>query len=164
MRVRYAEAGDAAACAAILAEAAAHMQLVGARAWDAADIAADTIQAHIAAGELIVAESSGVIVASQLLQWRDTLFWPDRDDDAAGYLHKVAVRRSHSGGVATVPLVAFASEEAARRGKRFVRLDCAPLPKLMAVYERLGFTQIDFLKLPELGADFRVARFEKSVP
>jgi hypothetical protein len=73
----------------------------------------------------------------------------------------MVVRRSFAGGRATVVLVAFAAHEAARHGEQFLRLDYAPMPKLMKVYERLGFGLVDVISLPLLGTDYRAARFER---
>src|SRR5215467_10060594 len=140
--VRYAMLQEAASISNVMNEAAEHRRRVGATAPDDATPGPALVSWLIARRECVVASTHMQIVGAMALQWRDEDFWPDRNDEAAGYLHLLAVRRAFSGGRATTPLVAFAGQEATRLGKRFLRLDCAPVPKLMAVYERLGFEQI----------------------
>ena len=159
--VRYAKADDAFGVSAILQEAADHQRQVGSPAWDDAATSATFVSQLIVHGECVVASVNNELVGAMALQWRDEVFWADRDDDAAGYLHRIAVRRAFGGGRITVPLVAYAARETMKRGRNVLRLDCAPLPRLMAVYVRLGFKHVDFCALPKLGPGYRVARFER---
>ena len=72
---------------------------------------------------------------------RDLLFWPSAGDEAL-YLHRFAVRRAAAG--AGRHAVAWCLQEAQRRGRPYVRLDClAENPGIRRYYERFGFTSVD---------------------
>jgi len=161
--VRYATLREARSITGVMKEAAEHRRRIGATTPDDTTPSPGFVSWLIARNECIVASRNMQIVGAMALQWRDELFWPDRNDDAAGYLHWIAVCRAFAGGRVTIPLVAYAEQEAIRLGKRFLRLDCAPAPKLMAVYERLGFEPVDVISVPTLGPDFRSARFERRI-
>lgn len=161
--VRFAQEGDADDMVSIFAEAALLQRRLSTLFWDANDIDHSYVRRLIAAGEAVIAHADGEAVGIMALQWRDLLFWPDRDDGAAGYIHRLAVRRAWAGGRVTTPLLAFADSEARARAKSFLRLDCAPLPRLCAVYERAGFARVDIVDISQLGADFRTARYERAL-
>lgn len=156
--VRFARSGDADDMVSIFAEAAVLQRRLSTLFWDANDIDHTYVGRLIAACEAVIAHADGEAVGVMALQWRDLLFWPDRDDGAAGYLHRLAVRRAWAGGRASMPLIAFAAAEARARGKSFLRLDCAPLARLRAVYERADFGFVDEVDIPQLGA---TARYER---
>lgn len=143
--VRMATPADRDAFAGILRDGDAAMRRLGNGRWDGADIAPDRVTAWIEAGEAVVALAGEDIAATMLLQWRDLVFWPERDDGTAAYLHKIAVRAGMNGRGAPAALVAFAADEARRRGRTLLRLDTGPWPRLCAVYERLGFCEVDRL-------------------
>lgn len=76
---------------------------------------------------------------------RDLLFWPSAGDEAL-YLHRFAVRRAAAG--AGRHAVVWSLEEAQRRGRAYVRLDClTENPGIRRYYERLGFTAVDEVML-----------------
>lgn len=80
---------------------------------------------------------------SMILQWHDPLFWPEAEDNEAGYIHKLCVRRKYSGMGLSGKMVEFAIAECINRGIRYLRLDTGwnrePLCRL---YESLGFRRV----------------------
>lgn len=82
-------------------------------------------------------------VCSMILQWYDPLFWPDAEENEAGYIHKLCVKRKYSGIGLSGKMVEFAVAECKKRGIRYLRLDTGwsrePLCKL---YESLGFRRV----------------------
>lgn len=94
----------------------------------------------IAAGETWLAEVDGAPVGTVTLQWSDPL-WSDVDDpDAAGYVHRLAVRRSAAGTGRA--LLDWAAATTLGHGRELLRLDCvAHNAALRAYYERAGFRQ-----------------------
>lgn len=75
-----------------------------------------------------------------------------------GYLEAFAVHRSHAGKGVGATLLAWAEQEAGRRGLRTLHLDCwADNGALRAYYRRAGFTELSTLAL---GA-WRGVLFEK---
>jgi ribosomal protein S18 acetylase RimI-like enzyme len=91
------------------------------------------------AGGLFLVERSRAVVGTVSLLPSDERFWPDAPPDGL-YLHRFAVRRSASGaGVGTAAL-AWCEEEARRRGRRFLRLDClSGNPGIRRYYEDAEF-------------------------
>jgi GNAT superfamily N-acetyltransferase len=141
--VRQASPDDLDAYVEILAAGDATMRRHGNGRWQAEDIAIPRVAAWIASGEAVLALADKAPAAIMLLQWRDLVFWPDRDDATAGYLHKIAVRPDMAGRGATAALVAWAKQQARQRGRRCLRLDTGPWPRLCAAYVRLGFSEVD---------------------
>jgi len=69
----------------------------------------------------------------------DTRFWPDAGDDAL-YLHRFGVRY-HGGGIGR-SAVGWMVNEARRRGRPYLRLDClADNPDIRRYYEARGFVE-----------------------
>ena len=117
------------------------------------------MQRAIDAGDLIVAEDTQEVIAIVLRQWEDPLFWSDRATGEAVYLHKLAVRRAKAGHGYVDALMDWIARDTASRGIKYLRLDCAPRPALLGVYEKLGFVQIDQCKVDK----FTVARLQRKV-
>ena len=70
----------------------------------------------------------------------DPLFWPEAPHGEALYLHRLAVRRSVSGGRASSALLRWDLAHAGAQPVHFLRLDCeASRAALRRVYERFGF-------------------------
>jgi GNAT superfamily N-acetyltransferase len=126
--------------AQVLAEAEAWLAASGRSLWRAHELAEETLAPEVGAGHYFIgargAETAGVL----RFTLEDTLFWPDALPGEAGYVHRLAVRRSAAGGETSRALLEWAQGEARRRGCAFLRLDCAfSRPRLRALYERLGF-------------------------
>jgi GNAT superfamily N-acetyltransferase len=83
----------------LLAQAAAWTAAAGFPNWPPR-FTARWISSTVANGELFVAEIDGALNATLTLQWRDPRFWGDMPAVAlgdAGYVHRLAVRRSCAG-------------------------------------------------------------------
>jgi GNAT superfamily N-acetyltransferase len=91
-------------------------------------------------GEVFVAVRAGGAVAGTFtLLWSDPLFWEARDD--AGFVHRLAIRRSQAG--LGRRLLVWADAEAARRGRRYLCVDVmSQNGPLCRYYERLGFSRV----------------------
>jgi GNAT superfamily N-acetyltransferase len=101
------------------------------------------IAPKIAAGEFIIARLDRYPVAAARLLWSDALFWGERDDGAALYIHSPAVRRAYAGQGIGLRFLDWAAEQARSSGRRSLRLDCdAGNRALCAYYERAGFTPV----------------------
>jgi GNAT superfamily N-acetyltransferase len=133
--IRPATEVDVDAVVDILAEATAFARSKGMAQWPAR-FRRETLLGLVASGVLYVAEAGGEVIATITLQWSDPPFWGDRDD--AGFVHRVAVTRSHPGvGRA---LLEWAEGRAVERGRRFLCLDCvAANARLRRYYEGMGF-------------------------
>lgn len=135
-----ARAADQPAIAAILDEARRWMAGRGIAQWTL-PFSDEWIAAKIAADEFWVARLAGEPVAVVRLLWADPLFWGERDDGSAAYVHTLAVRRDRAGCGVGVWLLDWAAAQARARDRRALRLDCAADNRgLCAYYARAGFT------------------------
>ena len=108
--------------------------------WQLDELSPERIDDDVELGLFALAWIGDTAVGTIKFQLEDAIFWPDLPDGDAAYIHRLAVRRSHSGGGVSTPLLEWAVEEAQRAGRRFLRLDCeAARTRLRAVYERFGF-------------------------
>lgn len=115
----------------------------------------------IARGEIVVGTVDGQPVACMQLVSADPMFWPEASAGSALYVHKLAVARGHAGTGWPDALLNWAVQQAAPASIPAVRLDCAPRPKLAAVYERCGFSRVD--AEPVDCGGFGAWRFERRV-
>ena len=118
--------------------------------------------AHVArSGELIIARSDGELCACMYLHNQDRVFWPAARDSEALYVHRLAVARRFAGRGISLLMLDWAAREAKRMGRDYLRLDCEPRPKLLALYQHAGFTPVDAAPV-QVGRHF-VVRHEKPV-
>ena len=144
-RIRIASLGDADEIIAILAEASAWLAGKGVVQWPS-PFPADVIRQSIENGDAYVATDGGVVVGTITLEWSDLPFWGPRDD--AGFVHRVAVRRSHAGLGRS--MMEWAEQQVISRGRSFVCLDCLSSNiDLRHYYEGLGFKLVDEVPGPE---------------
>lgn len=135
IEVRLASPADVAAVLSVLDEAAAWLASRGIQQWPTR-FDERWILRDVEAGQTWLAFSDGSPAATLALGWSDPL-WPD--DGLAGYVHRLARRRSMPGlGDA---LLSWTAEQILARGRDFIRLDCvADNTGLRTYYERRGFT------------------------
>jgi GNAT superfamily N-acetyltransferase len=139
--------GDAETSAAIIEEVAAWGVSKGSPSWTPGSftglesVGMSRLRGDIAAGSLYLVWRGESVVGTFSLLERDPIFWPDARDEAL-YLHRFAVRRVAAGSGPHV--VGWCLQEAQRRGRSFVRLDClAENPGIRRYYERFGFSAVD---------------------
>jgi Acetyltransferase (GNAT) family len=155
--VRCARADEVSLVADVLLEAASWLEARGARLWEADELAVTTLTPEIAAGHYYLAFAADSAVGVLRFTLDDRLFWPEAEPGEAAYVHRLAVRRSWAGGIASTPMLTWAADEAVRRGCAYLRLDCvASRPKLRAIYERFGFRYHS----DQVVGPYHVARYE----
>ena len=155
--IRQARASDADIVEAILVETAQWVDALGEVMWEDDELASEHIAAEVAAGQFYLALSDDEPAGVIRFQLIDTLFWPDLpDDDQSAFVHRLAVRRRFKGQGVSTALLGWAVEHARSLGRSYLRLDCdKSRPKLMALYERFGFTRHDFRRV----GPYHVARY-----
>jgi protein-tyrosine phosphatase len=122
----------------ILSEAARWLAARGISQWPD-PFPRDRVAALAAQGDFHLARLDGEAAGTLALVWSDPIFWGERPDDA-GYVHALAVRRACVGRGLGGPLLAWAEEQVAGTGRRYLRLDCrAENGELRRYYERHGF-------------------------
>ena len=144
---RIARSNDAETSAAIIEEVAAWGAAAGFPSFGPGAYAGHEsrgmgyLRDDIAANGLYLVWQNGSAVATFSLLDQDPMFWPNAGDDAL-YLHRFAVRRAAAG--IGRHAVAWCFDEARRRGRSCVRLDClANNPGIRGYYERFGFVTIE---------------------
>jgi len=112
-------------------------------------------------GELVIGRIGNEVVACMYLHKEDAIFWPHVQPDEAFYIHRLAVKRKYAGRGFAHAMLAWAADEARAYGRPFLRLDCEPRLKLMALYKSAGFLPVD--KGPVEITGHYVVRHEKRV-
>jgi GNAT superfamily N-acetyltransferase len=105
----------------VLNEAARWLASRGINQWRVDGFLRELIADGTSRGEVYVARRDGRAVGTFTLQWSDELFWPGASE-AAGYIHRIAVRRDVRG--LGVELIKFAERVTAATGRTLLRLDC----------------------------------------
>lgn len=135
--------GDISIAVDIMREAAAWLLNRNMPLWRLEDLTEEKVLAGLTPENACVGWVGDEPAAAMIFQWNDPFFWPHAIRDSA-FIHKLSVRRRFAGTGVVEQLVDWAKEEAARRGRRYLRLDTAgDRPKLCACYEHLGFRQVD---------------------
>lgn len=108
--------------------------------WGEEEINSERIEQEIREGSYYVAQDGGRTVAVFKFELADPEFWPDVPPGQSTFIHRLAVRRSHSGGVVSTAILRWSLARTVALGRRFLRLDClSSRPKLRAIYENFGF-------------------------
>jgi GNAT superfamily N-acetyltransferase len=154
--VRRAEPADVGEIVAMLSEAARWLLSRGIRQWPD-PFPRDRVERLVCRGDVYLARLDGEPVATLALQWADPLFWRERPDDA-GFVHALAVRRSHGGLGLGSRLLDWAEAEVGACGREFLRLDClTENDALRRYYEGQGFEPRGEVAVD----DFVAMRFER---
>ena len=146
---------------ALIHEAARWLVDKGEPLWGPNELAYDELLRVARAGELVTGRVSGQLAACMYLHNEDELFWPGKAPGEAFYIHRLAVARAFAGRGFSQAMLAWAAREARRRDRPYLRLDCEPRPKLLALYADAGFVRIDAEPITVIG--HRVVRHEKRI-
>ncbi len=110
--------------------------------WRPSPAFRQTIKDNIERGDVYVVKGLKGTIGTITLQWNDKKFWGDTRQDA-GYIHKLAITRSHAGQHLGLRLLNWAEAKARAQGKSYLRLDCLASNKtIRQYYERVGFTHV----------------------
>lgn len=158
--VRVAVPSESPVVIALVNQAAAWLSTQGMPLWTAKELDAEQMAREVEAGYYVLAFDAQEPVGVMRFTWADEEFWPEARRAEAGYVHRLAVRRTHAGKQVPMALLDWASQQVHRRGWSWLRLDCeARRPKLRALYEGLGF---EFHSEHSLG-ELTVARYQRRV-
>lgn len=164
LHVKQAQATDLDVVLAILAEAAAWLQVNGIEQWAYPPPPGlrKRIAGEIAKGEVYLAynPSDGQVVGTLRFEWSGGALWCDQPDRAAGYVHTLAIRPSLHGQRLGESILAWAKAHVRNQGLPYLRLDCiATNHGLRRYYERLGFRPCG----KATAGDFTSALFEMAL-
>lgn len=144
---------------ALMHEAANWLVAKGEPLWEPNDLSYDELINVAKARELITGRIGEALAACMYLQNQDMLFWPQDEPGQAFYVHRLAVARRYAGQGHAHAMLAWAEAETRRKNRPFLRLDCEPRPKLLALYRSAGFVRVDADPIEVIG--HFVVRHEK---
>lgn len=125
---------------------------VGLNVWKDEYLTREKLLQDINEDNFYIGQVSGDNACCMILQWNDTVFWPQAKENEAGYIHKLCVRRKYSGIGLSRKMVEFAIEECKRRNIGYLRLDTGwDKKKLWNLYESLGFKLVGKILLDDRG-------------
>jgi ribosomal protein S18 acetylase RimI-like enzyme len=160
VRIIRAVQGDLDTILEILEEASRWLSSKGLESrWRPTPAFRQTIKDNIERGEAYVVKALEATVGTITLQWNDEKFWGDLPPEA-GYIHKLAIRRSYSGQHLGLRLLQWAEAKARAEGKRYLRLDCLTSNKIIReYYEKVGFIHVR----DTLAPGWRASLYEKKL-
>ena len=143
VRIIPAQQGDLNRVLEILEEASRWLSSKGLESqWRPSPAFRQTIKDNIERGDVYVVKDLEGTVGTITLQWSDKKFWGDLPPDA-GYIHKLAITRSHAGHHLGLRLLNWAEAKIRSEGKSYLRLDCLASNKIIRqYYEKAGFVHI----------------------
>ena len=133
----------------------------GEKLWGPNETSLDELMRVTHAGELIVGRVKGELASCMYLHNEDRLFWPHVSPGEAFYIHRLAVAREFAGRGYAHAMLDWAVNEARSKGRPFLRLDCEPRAKLLALYASAGYSRVDSAPI-QVGEHF-VVRHERRV-
>ncbi len=148
VRIVRAQQGDLDVVLEILEEASRWLLSKGLETqWRSSPSFRQTIKDNTERGEVYVVKGEGT-VGTLTLQWSDKKFRGDLPPDA-GYVHKLAIKRSYGGRRLGLRMLQWAEAKARAEGKRYVRLDCLANNKtIREYYEKAGFIHLRDTQAP----------------
>jgi len=143
VRILRAQQGDLDRVLEILEEASRWLSSKGLETqWLPSPAFRQTIKNNIEHGDVYVVKDVEGTVGTITLQWGDKKFWGDLPPDS-GYVHKLAIKRSHGGKRLGLRMLQWAEAKARVEGKRYLRLDCLASNKtIREYYEKAGFVHV----------------------
>ena len=128
---------------ALIVEAAQWLIAKGEPLWGEPETSGEELARVARAGELVTGRMGTELCACMYLHNEDPVFWPEAAPGEALYIHRLAVARRFGGRGFSYALLDWAAHEARSTGRNFLRLDCEPRPKLLALYRDAGFLAVD---------------------
>jgi GNAT superfamily N-acetyltransferase len=128
---------------ALIHGAARWLDARGLTLWGPNELSYDDLVAVARAGELVIGRLDGEAASCMYLHAEDPVFWPEGVTGEAFYIHRLAVKRSFAGRGFAQRMLAWAEAEARTHARTFLRLDCEPRAKLLALYREAGFVPVD---------------------
>ncbi len=143
VRIIQTQQGDLDSVLEILEEASRWLSSKGLETqWRLSPAFRQTIKDNIESGDVYVVKDVEGTVGTITLQWNDKKFWGDLPSDA-GYVHKLAIKRSYGGKRLGLRLLQWAEAKARAEGKKYLRLDCLASNKtIREYYEKAGFIHV----------------------
>lgn len=131
-------------CISIFKEAAHWGRSNNKNLWSDDDLSRTNLLKYYKPDEFYLVQVDGEDAGSMVIQWEDTLFWPEFSLNDAGYLHKLCIRRKFAKSGLSNAMIKVAVDECRRRNIDLLRLDTGwGNVQLCSLYERNGFKLYD---------------------
>jgi len=127
----------------LIREAADWLIAAGMPLWGPEETSYDELVRVARESELIMGRVAGEAASCMYLHNEDRLFWPEVPFGEAFYIHRLAVARKFARQGYARSMLTWAEAETRAKGRKFLRLDCEPRPKLLELYRDAGFTRVD---------------------
>lgn len=126
-----------------LREAAARWQVgLGIAQWVPGEVTLAEVREQVEIGQWWVRRQGGALVGALRLLDSDPEVWGPDDEDAL-YVHGLVTDRARAPRGLGAGLLAWAGDQAAARGRPWLRLDCVETnARLRRYYAGLGFTEV----------------------
>lgn len=133
---------DTGTASSLMLDTAAWLRDRGQELWFPGELAPETLDAAVAAGELHLVLLGGMPVGTVIFQLHDRVFWPDMPEGDAAYIHKLTLTRGIAGMGLGRQVISWAENRARQMGLTYLRLDTETARKdLCAYYEAAGFAR-----------------------
>ena len=152
---------DVAEADVLIRETAEWLIRKGEPLWGPNETSLDELARVARLGELVVGRVDGELASCMYLHDEDRMFWPHVVPGEAFYIHRLAVARKFAGRGYAHAMLEWSVGEARAKGRPFLRLDCEPRAKLLALYREAGYSRIDSAPI-QVGEHF-VVRHERRV-
>jgi len=163
LSIRPARPDDFSGALAVLTNAAAWARDRGIEGWWPVPFPPERLRPALDRAHLIVADASGEIVGTMVVEWEDARVWGE-EPPIAGYVHLLAVRHDRPVRGLGQLLLAWAADRVRENGRSLIRLDCrATNRSLVTYYESQGFRRVREAPPPVPGEHRPVVLLEKEV-
>jgi ribosomal protein S18 acetylase RimI-like enzyme len=116
--------------------------------WKLEELTREKLMENIIDENFCVGRINEEAAVSMILQWYDPYFWPHLNENESGFVHKLCVRRKFARMNLSQKMIEYAINECRKRGISYIRLDTdGDNAKLCEIYEKLGFVQVNKIKL-----------------
>lgn len=135
--------GDVESAINIMKEVAQWCENTGKNMWKVNELSKDILLKGLKEENFYVGRVENDNAASMILQWYDSIFWPEIGENESGFIHKLCVRRIYSGKGLSKKMIDYAIEDCKKKGVKYLRLDTGwNRNKLCQLYESLGFVKV----------------------
>lgn len=163
LEFRLAGPADVAEVVGLLTEAAAWARDRGIERWWPIPFPERIVRRGVERGEVFLVHRTDELVGTIALAREDPLMWGDQPP-VAGYVHRLAVRRSLAGAGLGRAILEWADGEVRRWGRSKLRLDClATNAALRRYYLGLGFREVGTVSGKYPGEDRSSALLERDI-
>lgn len=153
--------GEVETAISIMKEVAKWGRSAGLNVWKDEYLTREKLMVNVNEDDFYIGQVNGNNACCMIIQWSDSFFWPNSNENEAGYIHKLCVRRNYAGMGLSKQMVETAIEECKKRSVTYLRLDTGWTNKnLCDLYKSLGFEVVDKFVLANGGS---MALFEMKI-